>query len=470
MEDNKDLTEVKRPLQGTEISENLTYEPQETKVYFKRWIILLIFSYVSFLNAFNWIEHNIIHDVTRLFYNESLPTNINSQNNAVNLLSMVYMLCYIPIGFPAMFLLDRKGLRFTVIFGAALLTIGSIIKCFAINSEYFIVLLAGQTVCAIAESITLSVPARLSALWFGSEQVALATSIGVFGNQLGIAAGFLIPPNLVIIGDYEFMRHRLYYLFISVAFLCFIGLITSIIFIKDQPDIPPSLSQLERRRVMSKIGLEFTDFQLFKTSLYKLISNQNFMLIFFSYGINVGVFYALSTLLNQIISEYYQDANSTIGLFGLIICISGLIGSIIAGLVLDKFKKFKLVAIIFYISSFLSMCLFTATLKVNIYIIFGTSALLGFFMTGYLPVGFELATEITFPESEGNSCGLLNTAAMSFGMMFISIQGRIIGNYGAFYGNLFLCVSLLIGSILTALVKSDLRRQKRGLNDISSGL
>ena len=40
-----------------------------------------------------------------------------------------------------------------------------------------------------------------------------------------------------------------------------------------------------------------------------------------------------------------------------------------------------------------------------------TSSLLGFFMTGYLPVGFEFAAELTYPEPEGTSSGLLNAAA-----------------------------------------------------------
>lgn len=35
-------------------------------------------------------------------------------------------------------------------------------------------------------------------------------------------------------------------------------------------------------------------------------------------------------------------------------------------------------------------------------------------MTGYLPVGFELAAEVTYPASEGTSCGLLNTSAQVF--------------------------------------------------------
>ena len=32
-------------------------------------------------------------------------------------------------------------------------------------------------------------------------------------------------------------------------------------------------------------------------------------------------------------------------------------------------------------------------------------------MTGYLHVGFEFAAEITYPESEGTSSGLLNASA-----------------------------------------------------------
>lgn len=31
-----------------------------------------------------------------------------------------------------------------------------------------------------------------------------------------------------------------------------------------------------------------------------------------------------------------------------------------------------------------------------------------FFMTGYLPVGFEFASEVTYPEPEGTTSGILN--------------------------------------------------------------
>ena len=60
-----------------------------TKLYSRRWLILIIFSSVSFLNAFNWIEYNIIQDITISFYNESLPEDKESKNDAVNWFSMV---------------------------------------------------------------------------------------------------------------------------------------------------------------------------------------------------------------------------------------------------------------------------------------------------------------------------------------------------------------------------------------------
>ncbi|KAF4017664.1 hypothetical protein G4228_009053 [Cervus hanglu yarkandensis] len=84
---------------------------------------------------------------------------------------------------------------------------------------------------------------------------------------------------------------------------------------------------------------------------------------------------------------------------------------------------------------------------------------MGFFMTGYLPLGFEFAVELTYPESEGMSSGLLNVSAQVFGIIFTISQGQIIDNYGTMPGNIFLCVFLTLGAVLTAFIKADLRRQ-----------
>lgn len=42
-------------------------------------------------------------------------------------------------------------------------------------------------------------------------------------------------------------------------------------------------------------------------------------------------------------------------------------------------------------------------------------------MTGYLPLGFEFGVEITYPESEGTSSGLLNAFAQVIAVFLNSI-------------------------------------------------
>ena len=73
------------------------------------------------------------------------------------------------------------------------------------------------------------------------------------------------------------------------------------------------------------------------------------------------------------------------------------------------------------------MIAYTFTLPVGyISVVYVTAGLLGFFMTGYLPVGFEFAAEITYPESEGTSSGLLNASAQFFGIIFTIADGKLL--------------------------------------------
>lgn len=70
-------------------------------------------------------------------------------------------------------------------------------------------------------------------------------------------------------------------------------------------------------------------------------------------------------------------------------------------------------------------------------------------MTGYLPVGFEFAAEITYPESEGTSSGLLNASAQAFGIVSTMVMGIIISKFDSFYANLAVSISLLLGTVGT---------------------
>lgn len=108
----------------------------------------------------------------------------------------------------------------------------------------------------------------------------------------------------------------------------------------------------------------------------------------------------------------------------------------------------------------IGMFIYTFTLRSGfIVVVYLTSSLLGFFMTGYLPVGFEMAAELTYPEPEGTSSGILNAGAQVFGILFTMLYSEILDAFGDIHANLLMAGFLVIGTVITALIKSDLRRQ-----------
>ncbi|MEQ2314853.1 Feline leukemia virus subgroup C receptor- protein 2 [Ameca splendens] len=160
------------------------------------------------------------------------------------------------------------------------------------------------------------------------------------------------------------------------------------------------------------------------------------------------------------IIDQYPGEEVNAGRIGLTIVIAGMVGSLICGVWLDRTKTYKQTTLAVYILTLVGMIVYAATLKQGkLWVVFITAGSLGFFMTGYLPLGFEFAAELTYPESEGTSSGLLNCSAQVFGIIFTICQGKIIDKFTTLAGNIFLCVFLLVGSIMTGLIKSDLRRQ-----------
>jgi len=175
---------------------------------------------------------------------------------------------------------------------------------------------------------------------------------------------------------------------------------------------------------------------------------------------NVGSFYAISTLLNQIILQYFPDNAVDAGRIGLSIVVAGMFGSVVCGFVLDKTHLFKETTLVVYACSLFGMIVYTFTLSCgHISIVYLSAILLGFFMTGYLAVGYELAAELTYPESEGTSSGMLNAVVQVFGIIFTLVYGWILQASGDKKANLFLAGTLVLGTLFTAMIPSDLRRQ-----------
>lgn len=368
---------------------------------------------------------------------------------------MIFMILYIPLIFPASWILDKLGLRIAAVSGVVGTCLGAWIKCFSIQPDLFWVGFIGQSIVAASQVFILSLPAKVAAVWFGPDQVSSACSIGVFGNQLGIAVGFLVPPLLVQNhDDLNLIGDDLRVMFYIVAGFTSLLVILVLVFFKAAPPTPPSAAQ---EATQTPNPLQSSPFI---HSIKRLLLNRNYVLLLVSYGMNVGVFYAISTLLNQIVLTHYPGHEVDAGRIGVCIVFAGMLGSVACGIVLDKTHRFKETTLAVYIFTMIGMWIYTFTLSIgHISVVYITSALLGFFMTGYLPVGFEFAAELTYPEPEGTSTGLLNAAAQVFGIAFTMAYSEILNGSGDIVANVTMAVMLLVGSIVTAIIRSDLRRQ-----------
>lgn len=80
-------------------TEQIESQKSEVRLYKRRWLILIIFVFYSMSNAMQWIQYSIISNIVQKYYNVT--------SFAVDWTSMIYMVTYIPLIFPASWLLDK---------------------------------------------------------------------------------------------------------------------------------------------------------------------------------------------------------------------------------------------------------------------------------------------------------------------------------------------------------------------------
>ena len=412
---------------------------EATHAYKARWFVLAIFCTHSAVNSFQWIQYSSITNIVSLYYGVS--------NLAVNLTSLVYMITYIPFIIHASLMLERVGLRYAICLGAAGTALGSLVKLLLAGSPSqlaFVGLMAGQTIVALSQLYIISIPPLLAAVWFPDNQVSTATGIGVFGNQLGIALGFIMPPLVISNPNAgkERVGDELYLLSLGVAMLSIAICLIACLFLRDKPPKPPGSASLHaanqqqhqhQQLVVADINgntigsssnsqspatpTTSTNSTVGQTESFatirELCRDKDFKLLTLSYGINVGCFYSVSTLLNQMLARTWPQPDDLAGTSGLLIVVSGMAGSVMCGQLLDRTHAYKLIIVSIYFMSLVSMAAFALVLRLTSsqWILCAASTLLGFFMTGYLPLGFEFAAEITYPQSANTPAGLLNLSA-----------------------------------------------------------
>ena len=240
-DDLRDLPNMKRYVNSINISDSNCEDSKNIKLYIRRWIILIIFCLIIFLNSINLSEYNDISDILIKFYDSSLINeSLKNKKNFSYFISVLNMITYLVFIFPAIFLLHLKGIWFLCMIGTFLTLFGTWIKFAALNPDLFLLLLIGQILCAAAQPFIITPLVKITSAWFG--QYETATAISVFytkiyiliikniififfiklcllSQRLGSFLGYLIPPYLIKQDEQNFshLLDYLYYFYLSLS-------------------------------------------------------------------------------------------------------------------------------------------------------------------------------------------------------------------------------------------------------------
>ncbi|XP_072173947.1 solute carrier family 49 member 4-like [Diadema setosum] len=417
----------------TQILTTSTGSHKEYVVYPDRWYILALFSMMALANSSGWNTWGPIQDTAKAVFSWS-DSNFALLANwgAITFLSSAPMFSW---------LLHTKGLRLSVLVAGGCLVIGMGIRCLPVGKEHMIWSAnMGQIFIGLSAPILMSGVTSLSAQWFASNERTTATAISSTTAYLGVAASFLIGPQIVqdiypthtnesTISPLELpdvteaeetkeeydpveLEIRLTQIktLLLVEFAWTVCLfVAALIYFPATPITPPTASAIAEREDM-------------KSGLLAIVKKRQFWIPALAFSVSTGSYNSWSTQLVAIFNNKVDQP--TAAWMGFFCNLVGVIGGIVFGKFVDsiggKMKIVLLTLVCGCCGSFL-----WASLLANSYIPFSTVQLyisvilFGFFINSTVPIYFEITVEGAFPVGEETTTVFMLWLTNIFSLLFL---------------------------------------------------
>ncbi len=368
---------------------------QEIKVYGYRWVVLLLYMFISLIMQVFWICYAPITKVA--------AETLGVSDIQIGLLAMLFMYIYIPLALPASWLIDTWGFKKAVSLGAILMAVFGLLRgIFALDWTMTLVATIGL---AVAQPLFLNSGTKLAANWFRLEQRATIIGIGGISTLLGIVIGQIATPILLEASDLS-TTMLIYGVLAVVSALLFV------LFAKDHPPTPAG----HEERVLMLDGLKH------------IFRMRDFYLLAFVVFVINAIFNGISTWVEVFVRPKGLDISQA-GLIGGVLMIGGILGFLIFSSASDRLRKRKpvLMAGVLLAIPFLVMMAYVngfAALAV-------ASFFLGLCVMGVIPVALQYATEICYPAPEGTSQGVF-TLAGQISVIAVTAMGWSNAAFGSF--------------------------------------
>jgi MFS family permease len=361
-------------------------EQSGIKVYGYRWVVLLVYFLVNALMQLQWIIFAPITSEAVKFYN--VPAM------QIDLLSLIFMVVYIFVSFPASYIIDTWGIRIGIGIGAVLMGVFGFMKGFY-GANYDMVVIA-QIGIAIGQPFVMNAVTKVGVRWFPLHERATQAGLSVLAQFVGIIVAMVLTP--ILFKMYGMEKMLMIYGIVTLA-----GAVIFILFNREHPPTPPCPPGHDER-IAVFAGLKHILKQ--KDMIYLII-------VFF---IALGIFNAITTWIEQIVSPRgFTIAEA--GIVGALMMIGGIIGASILPVLSDKLRKRKLFMVIGAIGAIPGIV--GMTYAGSYWLLLASGFVFGFFLLSAAPICYQYGAEICYPAPEATSEGLLLLAGQISGIIFI---------------------------------------------------
>lgn len=383
------------------------------KIYPYRWVVLAVFMFVNITIQILWISYAPITGPAAAYY--------GVDDLKIGLLSMSFMIAFIPLSIPVSWVIDTYGFRLAVSIGAIMMGIFGILRGMA-GTNYMLVLWSTFGIAA-SQPFLLNTWTKVPANWFALEERATAVGLVTLASLVGTALGMVLTP--ILMESAVISTIQLYYGGIAA-----ISAVLFIVLSREIPPTPPCPPGGEVRALMLD-GLKhsFTVKAFWFTLLVSFIG--------------LGIFNGVTTWIESIIRPRGFTPTDA-GTLGALMIVGGVIGAVVIPAFSDKQHKRQLYL---YISFFGAIPgLIGLTFATTSTLLFASAFVLGFFLTSAMPVAMQYAAEVTHPTPEGTSNGLIQLFGQA-AVVFVFIMEALKSADGSFTPALLLAVGLLFISL-----------------------
>ncbi|KAG9962672.1 MFS general substrate transporter, partial [Aureobasidium melanogenum] len=383
---------------------DLSNSNEPYKLYKRRFVGLVVLFMLNIIVSWDWLTFSAVSSTSAQFFNVS--------ESAINWLSTGFLFAFI-IASPFTIWALHRGPKTSIVISALLLFLGNWIRYAgsrAGSHGNFPLVIVGQIIIGFAQPFVLAAPTRYSDLWFPETGLfgrVSATALASLANPLGGALGQLIGPLWATIP--EDVPDMVLYTAIVSCVACLPAFV-----VPSKPPTPPSPTG----------GIKKLDI----TGSIKLLkSNKAFILVLIAFGVYVGFFNAVSSLINQIF-EPYGFTETDAGIAGAILIFVGLGASAAVSPFVDRTKLYlptikllvPLIAIGYLALIFMPETRTTAGP-------YAICALLGAASFSLLPCALEYLVEITHPASPEVSSTICWAGGQLLGAIFIIVMDALKG-------------------------------------------